>query len=259
MHPELNALCARLESAQASQNLACARAGGGETLSLRSALGVFLGEGHMLNQGLALGLGGPLPAADLDLLEAFLGRGGAPVVLELSPGADPELPALLAARGYRIRQFQQVWVRELEELPQGSGPDIRPILTGEEELVARLTMAGFLDSDDLAAQDPGPALAMAGAEGSTVFLARVEGSPAAAGSVGIHGDVAALSGTSVLPRFRGRGLQRGLVLARLAFARQQGCVLACSATLPGSASQANLARCGFRVAYPKLELVREGR
>ena len=251
MHPELNALCTRLEFAQASQNLACARAAGGETLTLPGALGVFLGAGHMLNQGLALGLGGPLPASDLDRLEAFLGD---PTVLELTPGADPELPALLAARGYRIRQFQQVWVRALAELLQGPGPDHRPILPGEEELAARLAMAGFQDSDDLAAQNPGPALAMTRAEGSATFLARVDGSPAATGSVGIHGDVAALSGTSVLPRFRGRGLQRELVLARLAFARQRGCVLACSATLPSSASQANLEHCGFRVAYPKLEL-----
>lgn len=254
MHPELNALCTRLESAQASQNFACARAAGGHTLTLPGALGVFLGAGHMLNQGLALGLGGPLPAADLDRLEAFLGD---PTVLELTPGADPELPALLAARGYRIRQFQQVWRRELGGELEKARAEVRPITPGQAGLAAAVVQAGFMDSEDVEAQDGGPALAMASAEGTTIFLAWVDGVPAGAGSVGLHGEVAALSGTSVLPRFRGRGLQRALIHARLAFARDQGCVLACSATLPGTASQANLERSGFRVAYPKLELVRE--
>ena len=115
MHPELNVICTRLELAQASQNLACARAGGGETLMLPGALGVFLGPGHMFNQGLALGLQAALPAGDLQQLEAFLGRGGAPVVVELTPGAAPELPGLLTSRGYRIRQFQQVWSRDLRD------------------------------------------------------------------------------------------------------------------------------------------------
>lgn len=253
MHPELNPLCLRLESAQAAQNLACARAAGGTTLTLPGALGAFLGPGHPLNQGLALGLGGPLPAADLDRLEAFLGD---PVVLELTPGADPDLPALLAARGYRIRQFQQVWVRDLREPLAGDPGSARPLRPGEEALAARVVQAGFLDSDEVDAQDPGIALVMARAEGTTVFLAGHDGQIAGAGTLGIHGDVAVLSGTSVLPRARGVGLQRELIRARLASARERGCTVACSTTLPGTASQANLERCGFRAAYPKLELVK---
>ena len=256
MHPELNSICLRLESAQASQNLACARAAGGETLRLPGALGVHLGPGHMLNQGLALGLGGGLPSEDLDRLEGFLGRGVDPVVVELSPGADPDLAARLAARGYRIRQFQQVWIRGMGDALAEPGVDVRPARPEEAELCAQVVMAGFLDRDELPAVDAA-ALAMARGEGTRVFLARVDGQPAGAGAVGLHGDVAALSGTSVLPRFRGRGLQRALILARLAFAQARGCSAACSATLPGTQSQANLERTGFRVAYPKLELVLE--
>jgi GNAT superfamily N-acetyltransferase len=257
MHPELNSICTRLELAQASQNLACARAGGGEILTLPGALGVFLGQGHMFNQGLALGLGASLPGGDLERLETFLGRGGATVVVELTPGADPELPALLTSRGYRIQQFQQVWSRDLlGPLPLVVG-EIRPITAIEAELSAKVVQAGFLETDDIDAQDCGPAIAMDRGEGTIVFLAFVDGRPAAGGSLGIHGDVAALSGTSVLPRFRGQGLQRALLFARLTYARNLGCRLACSASLPGTVSQANLERTGFRTAYPKLELVRD--
>jgi hypothetical protein len=48
-----------------------------------------------------------------------------------------------------------------------------------------------------------------------------------------------------------------MIRARLAFAKERGCTLACSATVPHGYSQFNLQKMGFRVAYPKLELVRE--
>jgi hypothetical protein len=98
MHPELNAICTRLELAQASQNLACARAGGGETLNLPGALGVFLGPRHPFNQGLALGLEAALPEGELQRLEAFLGRGGAPGGGEINPRADTEQAARRTTR-----------------------------------------------------------------------------------------------------------------------------------------------------------------
>src|SRR6476659_2332654 len=88
-------LCTRFERAQASQNAAMARAvaahdpsSGATVLEIPGAIGIFLGEGHPLNQGLALGLGASLDDAGLLELEALLGRGWHPVVVELTPGAD---------------------------------------------------------------------------------------------------------------------------------------------------------------------------
>ena len=49
--------------------------------------------------------------ADLHAIEAFL---GSPTVLDLSPAADPSLWRALAARGYALRQFQQMWFRTLD-------------------------------------------------------------------------------------------------------------------------------------------------
>src|SRR5512141_1482513 len=101
---DLQSLCRRLEFAQASQNRAmaeaqarmnpdtnarCVRIGHPE----KGAFAVYLGPGHMLNQGLALGLDGPMSESELDELEAVLGR---PTVVELSAGADPGLHPMLA-------------------------------------------------------------------------------------------------------------------------------------------------------------------
>jgi len=259
----LQNLCRRLECAQAEQNQAVARAearlqpaSGARCERIAGAYAVYLGPGHMLNQGLALGLAGPMTEADLDRLEAVL---GSPTTVELSAGADPSVAALLAARGYRIHLFQQVWMRELSPAEAFDIPpelDVRPVRPGEEALFGKVVFAGFMETDDLDSVDPAPFAATTSAEGTTCFLAFRDGVPLGAGTVGIAGDVATLSGTSVLPSFRGRGGQGALIRGRLAFARERGCALAASATLPGTHSQANLERAGFRVAYPKLELVK---
>lgn len=262
--PNLSTLCGQLEWAQARQSLAFA-----EAWHRARGLPVPTGEhpwgaciaveaGHFMNQGLALGLTAPCDGLALDHLEARLGQGGHPVVLELTPGADPGLAALLGLRRYRIRAFQQVWFRDLEgvllaNLPEGIGVQADP---PDASLWAQVVMAGFQDRDTL---DPAEAEAFRdtlGVQSNHAFLAFVGEESAAAGTLGIQGQVGVLSGTSVLPRFRGRGLQRVLVQARLALAASLGCRLVCSATLPLTASQANLERMDFRVAYPKVELER---
>lgn len=66
-----------------------------------------------------------------------------------------------------------------------------------------------------------------------------------------------LGGDAVLPRFRGRGLQKALIRARLWDAVAAGCDLATASTLPSTPSQRAYEACGFRVAYPKVEMARD--
>ena len=55
------------------------------------------------------------------------------------------------------------------------------------------------------------------------------------------------------PDARKQGAQRALLEARLAYAAQQGCDLAMMAAAPGSASQRNAERQGFRIAYTRIK------
>lgn len=268
MNLDLTRLVRRLETAQALQSRSFLldtqqRNPQGAARALRGRWGFahFFAEGHFLNQALALGLSGPLGPRTLDRIEALLGQGGHPVVLELAAAGDPELPGLLAQRGYRIQSFQQVLWRALS-VPEGATcprgdarVQVHSIVDDEMERWNRVVQAGFQDRDDWEALDGGSTFGM-GAQGNHLLLATVEGRPAGAAVLGCFNRVGVFSGTSVLPQFRGLGAQRTLVAARLELARKAGCRWACSAVLPGTASQANLERCGFRVAYPKLELVR---
>jgi GNAT superfamily N-acetyltransferase len=247
----LHALTRRLERAQALQNDRLNQAASGRSLPVGGGFAHFRGPGHPLNQ--ALGLIDPVTEAELEAVEGFL---GSPTVLELSPGADPALWALLARRGYRVHQFQQLWVRHLS----GAGvaepsADVRVARVDEADHYSRLVAAGYQEQDEWRTFEPPFAMSLAVPD-IRGFIVSVEGEPAGGGLLGLVDGVALLSGASVLPRFRGRGLQKALVEARLRRAVEAGCDVACAGTAPSTASQRSYESCGFHVAYPKLELAR---
>lgn len=251
MWQDIEALARRLERAQALQNQRFNLASGGASLSVGGGFAHFRGPAHPLNQ--ALGLIEPLTEAELVTVETFLGT---PTVLELSPAADPSLWPLLAQRGYRLHQFQQLWVRPLPGLEATSpGAQIRLAEPSEADLFSRIACAGFMERDDWQDVDP-PFQISLDVMDAWAFLAFVEGQPAGGGMLGIVDGVALLSGDGVLPRFRGRGLQKALIQARLLWAQERGCDVACASTAPGTASQRSYEARGFRVAYPKVEMAR---
>jgi len=252
MSHDLLALARRLERAQALQNERFNEAARGRSLPVGGGFAHFRGEAHPLNQ--ALGLVDPVTLVELAAVEAFL---GSPTVLELSPAADPGLWSLLATRGYRLHQFQQLWVRPMigVEAPLMSS-QIRVADACEAELYSRIVCAGFMERDDWSDLDP-PFKVSLEVQDAWGFLAFVEGQPAGGGMLGIVEGVALLSGDGVVPRYRGRGLQKALIWARLAFAKERGCDIACAGTAPGTASQRSYETCGFHAAYPKVEMARD--
>jgi GNAT superfamily N-acetyltransferase len=91
----------------------------------------------------------------------------------------------------------------------------------------------------------------------TCFLARIDGEPAGAGALAIHDGVAKLFSTSTIPAFRRRGVHSALLRARLQVAARV-CEIALVSAVPGSDSQRNLERAGFRVAYTRIRMVAPG-
>jgi GNAT superfamily N-acetyltransferase len=89
------------------------------------------------------------------------------------------------------------------------------------------------------------------------FLALIDGEPAGGASLSFHDDVAALAGAGTLTMFRNRGVQTALLRARLDFARSRGSRLAMVSTRPGTVSQRNVERLGFRIAYTRTAFHRE--
>ncbi|MBP7866308.1 MAG: hypothetical protein KA419_10190 [Acidobacteria bacterium] len=250
----------RLEQAQAAQNRACCLATpGGSCMELKGGFAFFMGPGHPLSQALAMGLAGPLAAEDVDRVEAHLRQGGGVPQFELCPLADPGLFAELAGRGYRVQEFQLGWARPLgpDPIPPAppAGLEVRRVEDGEAFL--RVVMGGFMETDAEAVPPElvdafrtttrAPGVQLWGAfDGETLL---------GGGTLFLHQGTAVLSGAGVPPRYRRRGVQGALIRARLDGAVAAGCDLAGSGTAPGSPSQRNMERHGFRVAYPKVVLL----
>jgi GNAT superfamily N-acetyltransferase len=127
-----------------------------------------------------------------------------------------------------------------------AGPD-------EEARWTRTASAGWSDFPEVEAfmADVGR-LAMA-TTAATCFVAELDEEPVGTGMLSVHEGVALFAGASTVPRHRGKGAQQALLDARMRFAADRGCDLAMMCAAPGSASQRNAERRGFRIAYRRMK------
>jgi GNAT superfamily N-acetyltransferase len=225
-------------------------------------MAIFAGAGSPLTQAMAMGLRGPVSAADLDAIEAGLrSSGSGPRQLEVCAFADPSLFALLAQRDYRLTEWQLVWTRAVpsESLaPPPAELSIRRVARGEEELYCRVTLAAALETEDVPREAIDLILPTTFAEGYETYLAWLGDEPIGGATLALAGDVAFIMGSGVRPAFRRRGGQGALIRARLERARELGYSVACCNTQPGTSSRRNMERHGFSVAYPKVVMRAEG-
>jgi ribosomal protein S18 acetylase RimI-like enzyme len=226
----------------------------------------FGGVDSPLTQAFGIGLNGPVTEDDMAAMENFYRAHNAPINIETCPLADPSLLKLLNERGYRPIEYSNVLVRELTSNDSRVWPD-RPDLTkkvqvrrpadDEAESYSLLVMKGFFENAEIPPELLDTFKSVFAAAGAYFFLAEIDGISAGGGMMSIHQGVASLGGAGTLPEFRNRGVQQALLLARIALAAESGCDLAMVATSPGSGSQRNVERLGFRVVYTRTKFLRE--
>jgi len=252
-------LARRLEAAEALNGVECAEAHqqlnpelGATVLEVGGGFAIFVGAESPLTHAVGLGMHGEVRARDMDRLEEFYRTRGATPGIELCPLASASLVDLLANRGYRVTEFNNVLVRSLagaEFAPAATS--VRLACAGEEYLWASTVGRGFLEKDELTTAEVDVGKAIWHMPGSLCYLAFVAGHAAAAGAMALRSGLATLFADSTMLGFRGAGLQSDLIRERLRTAVVEGCGLATAATLPGSVSQRNYERNGFHVAYTK--------
>jgi GNAT superfamily N-acetyltransferase len=89
------------------------------------------------------------------------------------------------------------------------------------------------------------------------FVAFVNDELAGGAAMVMHDGIAILFSASTHPHFRERGVQTALLAHRLHVATHAGCNLVMVLTTPGSASERNIQRAGFRIAYTKATMIKE--
>jgi len=215
---------------------------------------MFDGVESPMTQTFGLGMFAPVSADGLSAIERFFLERGADTMHEVSPLAGIETIALLADRGYRPVELSTVLVQPLDrELDSAAGAGLlaRECDPTDMDGWIETSVAGWSDTPEAARVIRSIAHAASMNRMVVNFMVERDGVAIATGSLVIHERVALLAGASTIPAGRGLGAQGLLLAARLAAARRRGCDIAMMVASPGSTSQRNAERSGFRVAYTR--------
>ena len=261
------ALSLRLERAEASANCAYVESRArwaperaATWIDVEGTWAMFDGVGSPCTQTFGFGLFSVPRAEQLDILEEFFFSRGSDVHHEVSPLADPSTLTILGDRGYRPIELTTVLHRPIDASSPGSAASdvhVRPIAPSETRDWADASAKGWGEQPELGDFMRDMGVIMTSSRNVTGFVAEIDGVIAATGALAMHDGVAMLAGASTIPEFRGRGAQNALLQARLRMAAAQGCDLAAMGASPGSASQRNAERQGFRVAYTRTKWARK--
>jgi hypothetical protein len=257
-------LARRLEATEAHGNVAFVEArarafpeSGATWIEVAGTYAMFDGPTSPVSQTFGLGILHPVTVKNLNTIETFFTDRGAEVFHEVSPLADPTAFVLLNERGYTSVEFTSVLFRPISKdivLSASTNKNVKVRVVGDDEREkwSETALAGWSEFTELSEflSDMGKVHACST---SPAFLAELNEEPIATGMLTIHDGVALLAGASTIPTARRQGAQLALLEARLRYGAEQGCDIAMMAALPGSASQRNAERHGFRIAYTRIK------
>jgi GNAT superfamily N-acetyltransferase len=256
-------LARRLEYAEAHANrrfvearARCVPSGGACWAEVTGTFAMYDGVGSPLTQTFGLGLSAPVTEEALGTLESFFARRGADIFQEVSPLADPTAVPRLTASGYQPCELTSVLFRPVpadDLAPPTAGVRVHEVHSDSADAWVRTAIAGWSEMAEAREfmADFGPVAA--DAADAVRFLALDRDQPIATAILSLRDDVALLAGASTVPDARGRGAQRALLVERLRYAAAHGCALAMMCAAPGTSSQRNAERSGFRIAYTRIK------
>lgn len=213
---------------------------------------MFAGVGSPITQTFGLGLHQPLIERDLEAIERFFTTKGSGVFHEVCPLSGVETTAMLVKRGYRPCEMSNVLFQPIDStkrIATNPGLTTRLASNADEVRYGKTAARGWSEHPEVMPYIEGFAkLSLASA---TCFFAERDGVPIATAALFMHSGTALLAGASTVPEGRRQGAQNALLDARLQHAAAHGCDLAMMVAAPGSSSQRNAERQGFRIAYTR--------
>ena len=228
---------------------------GAEWIEVAGTYAMFDGIASPLTQTFGLGLFDEITNAELNEIEAFFHKHNAPVFHEVSPMVDASLLGLLNERGYKPIELTSMMFRSLEDkmsLPKNPNIQTRIIGADEIDIFAKTAVRGWsAEMPEFENFGLDFCKVSANSKSASPFIAEIEDKPIATGTLFICEDVGELGGASTMSEYRRQGAQNALLAARLNYARERGCKIAMMGALPGSQSQRNAEKNGFRIAYTR--------
>lgn len=259
-------LAREIELAEAEAAVTCAERlsarhgnGAGAVAPVAGGFAVYCGANSPVTQAVGLGLIGEVRKEEFDQLEEFYFSREEPVRVETCPMADGSLIEHYQERGYHVSEFSNVMVRPMEKAAAAlpAGIEIQKMEDEEIDLWTLTVAQGFAEHFPVTQELLGIMRLFAYAKNTECYFARLDGKIAGGATLAVRGRIAGLFGASTLPQFRNRGVQTALLHARMQRAAERGCELAMSLAVPGSASERNITRRGFRTLYTRVKFERE--
>jgi GNAT superfamily N-acetyltransferase len=217
--------------------------------------------GRKLNHVTGAAMAGPLEEGALRAVEEEFAALGVSTEIDLCPYADASALSLLAARGYRVNAFANMYWLPLSEQPAAieltDGVAVRQVQAPEHAAFVEWSAAGFGAQPKPRPRELRTALAQSATLRSDTSLWVAEYHGCVAGSAALslletdRGRIAHLFLASTLPDFRGRGVQAALLHARGRVAQERGAACASITARPDTSSARNAERAGYRLAYTK--------
>jgi ribosomal protein S18 acetylase RimI-like enzyme len=202
----------------------------------------------------------PAEAETLAEIFAWYGDLGVSPHVEIRPGAlNERLADALAAEGFRQTSFQASLIGEIVETPSPAAV-IRSVDTAEAmEQFLDVYVAGW--GFPVAIRDGAKTnmRGWLGRPGWRLYLAEIEGSPAAIAILFLHESIAYFADVCVHPNYRGRRLQSALLDQCHRDAARLGANILCSQATFGSTSHRNIERAGLRVLHTQADWTRPPR
>ena len=254
------ALAARLEETQAWRAVHYAqasqipnRAPNAAQIIVAGAPVIYGGPGLPVNRAIGLGMQGAVTPENMDEIEAFYNARRSATVIDLCPLAHPSLLSLLQARGYSLRNWMSMLFMPLPSAPVPFNPalHVTHATPDQADLWLATSARGFDESDEIASETLRVLMPNFHAANAHCYFAWIGDTPVATGGMYPHQGVVELGGASTVVAYRQQGAQTALIQQRLADAHALGCDLAVVLTTPGSASQRNMQRRGFQLAYTR--------
>jgi GNAT superfamily N-acetyltransferase len=233
---------------------------GTAVLEIAGGYAVYCGANSPVTQAVGLGLNGPVHSEEFDRLEEFYFSRNEPVRVETCPLADASLFTLYRERGYGVTEFSNVMVRPIdsgERWPVPVGIDIHRATREEMDLWTLTVAQGFAENYPVTEEIIRVMKLFGLSRGMECYLAKIDGKVAGGATLSLRGKIAGLFGASTLVDFRKRGVQTALLQARLRRAAEAGCEFGVSLAQPGSHSQRNITRLGFRTLYTRVKFERD--
>jgi GNAT superfamily N-acetyltransferase len=224
-------------------------------IEVAGTFAMFDGVGSPLTQTFGLGITEAISVEQLDAIEEFFRSRDAEVFHEVCPLADASVFELVKERNYKPVEFSNVMYRPIDttlrlDASRIDGVKVRLIEKTEVDLWAQTASDGWSEFSEIA-EFLRELNQVTAHSKSLSFIGELDQQPVATGVLTIAADVALLAGASTIPSARRQGAQLALLEGRLRYAAAHGCTVAMMVAAPGSGSQRNAERHGFRIAYTR--------